>query len=108
MNTKLPTILVAFGATGDLMAKKIIPSIYFLHKEKLLPEDFRVIGFTRRDYSNKDFQNHVKDVLYKFDENIKKDDITDFLKLFSFISSHFDEEKGYKALVKELVDLKQS
>ena len=39
-----PTILVVFGATGDLMERKIEPSLYHLHEKKGLPERFRIVG----------------------------------------------------------------
>src|SRR3989344_2583161 len=48
---KDPISLVVFGATGDLMARKILPSLFYLYKEKKLPRGFRVIGVSRRDIS---------------------------------------------------------
>ena len=41
--------IVIFGATGDLCKKKLIPSLYQLHKKELLPEDLVIVGAARRD-----------------------------------------------------------
>src|ERR1700744_1749378 len=40
-----PCSIILFGASGDLTARKLIPALYHLFKEKQMPPDFRVIGF---------------------------------------------------------------
>lgn len=42
-----PAALVIFGITGDLAHRKLLPALYHLAKDKLLPEGFRIIGVTR-------------------------------------------------------------
>src|SRR5271170_8316136 len=44
-----PCILVIFGATGDLTARKLLPAIYNLAREGQLPTQFACIGFARRE-----------------------------------------------------------
>ena len=44
-----PSILVVFGITGDLAKRKILPAIYQLVKENMLPEGTRILGISRRD-----------------------------------------------------------
>ena len=44
-----PCTIVIFGASGDLTARKLIPALYHLYKEKSLPSPFRVVGFARRE-----------------------------------------------------------
>ncbi len=44
-----PSILIVFGITGDLAKRKILPAIYQLCKEKMLPEDTKILGISRRD-----------------------------------------------------------
>lgn len=46
--TQAPTVMVVFGATGDLTAKKIIPAIEKLGEEGRLPEKFALVGVARR------------------------------------------------------------
>ena len=43
-----PCLLIVFGAGGDLTKRKLIPAIYNLAKAQLLPENFAVVGFSRR------------------------------------------------------------
>jgi glucose-6-phosphate 1-dehydrogenase len=39
-----PTILTIFGATGDLSADYLIPALFNLLKNGLLPKDFRLVA----------------------------------------------------------------
>jgi glucose-6-phosphate 1-dehydrogenase len=55
-----PCALVVFGVTGDLARKKLIPAIYDLHSRGLLPTDFVLVGFARRDWGDGDFEDMAK------------------------------------------------
>lgn len=55
-----PTTLVIFGATGDLMIKKLIPALYNLYSSGGFPEQFKIIGFSRRDWNNEEFRNFIR------------------------------------------------
>ena len=40
-----PCVLVIFGAAGDLSWRKLLPAIYNLNADGLLPSNFAVVGF---------------------------------------------------------------
>lgn len=42
-----PAALVIFGITGDLAHRKLLPALYHLAEDNLLPEGFEIIGVTR-------------------------------------------------------------
>ncbi len=44
-----PCVLVIFGASGDLAARMLLPALYNLAAERLLPEAFAVIGLATRE-----------------------------------------------------------
>ncbi len=52
-------IFVVFGASGDLTKRKLIPAIFELFKEELLPERFAVLGVSRSELSDEAFREHV-------------------------------------------------
>ena len=56
-----PCALVVFGITGDLARKKLIPAIYDLAHRGLLPANFVLIGFARRDWGDGDFAQLAHD-----------------------------------------------
>jgi len=51
-----PTVIVIFGASGDLTQRKLVPAVFNLALDNLLPGDFFLIGFGRKDLSDEDFQ----------------------------------------------------
>ncbi len=94
-----PTILVIFGATGDLMAKKIAPSLLRLFQKGKLPKMMQIIGFSRRKISREEFQLHIMQNFLAY-KNIKADKktIEDFFKYINYHSGKFDSLDDYKAL----------
>ena len=44
-----PHIMVIFGASGDLTRRKLMPAIYSLYRDGLLPEQFAVLGLDRQE-----------------------------------------------------------
>jgi glucose-6-phosphate 1-dehydrogenase len=93
-----PTILVVLGATGDLMAKKIVPAVFHLHREHNLPKRFRLLGVSRRDWGVKEFKDHVKSILAAKVPGATPADITRFLKIVSYHKLEFDKANDYEAL----------
>ncbi len=99
-----PTIMVIFGATGDLMTKKIAPALLELFVADRLPKLFTVIGVSRRSWSNEDFQAHVRTIVSAAAENLRLDDnrLERFLRIFRFESVHFDRPADYTMLAEHL------
>ncbi len=56
----LPSVLVIFGITGDLAKKKLLPAIYHLLKDTLLPEDTIILGLTRQNLKVDDILSNVE------------------------------------------------
>lgn len=66
MTDKLPAVLVLFGATGDLAQRMLLPSLYHLHRDGLLPAGFRVIGAARTALDTASFAAHAVEAVRKF------------------------------------------
>lgn len=54
-----PTLLIVFGITGDLAAKKLLPSLYHLVKDNLFHEQTVILGITRKDLTGAELLQHV-------------------------------------------------
>jgi glucose-6-phosphate 1-dehydrogenase len=65
-DTRTPTILVINGAGGDLTWRKLMPALYDLHIDKLLPENFAIIGVDKKDMSNDSYRDHLLDGVGRF------------------------------------------
>ncbi|MDX2233030.1 MAG: glucose-6-phosphate dehydrogenase [Hyphomonadaceae bacterium] len=54
------TALVIFGATGDLARRMLLPSLYFLDADGLLPASLRIVGAARSPLRDSDFRADVE------------------------------------------------
>ncbi|MBE2214936.1 MAG: glucose-6-phosphate dehydrogenase [Opitutaceae bacterium] len=61
-----PTVVVIFGASGDLTARKLIPAIYNLACDNLLPADFFLIGYGRTSVPDEEFRKIASDAITQF------------------------------------------
>jgi len=55
-----PCVLVIFGASGDLAKLKLLPAVYEMAREKILPKDFALVGYSRTEMSDDDFRARFK------------------------------------------------
>lgn len=62
---KFPTILIIFGATGDLMERKLLPAILHLYQTGFLPKLFQVIGFAKENLTEKEYREWIRKNLPK-------------------------------------------
>jgi glucose-6-phosphate 1-dehydrogenase len=93
-------IIVIFGASGDLTARKLMPAIFSLKVQNMLSEKFAIIGVGRKVLSTDDFRIKMKEGIISFseDKDINKDMITDFLGHLFFISIDEVASEGYDKL----------
>ncbi len=99
----IPTVFVIFGATGDLMTKKITPALFNLFKRDKLPKMLKIIGVARRPISDEEFKSHIIKIL-KEKLNIKGNsaELKKFLSHFSYHSGNFKDDKTYNSLARDL------
>lgn len=95
----IPTTFIIFGATGDLVRRKIAGSLLKLYSKGFMPEDFQVLGISRRNYTDTQFRDFIfekslKKLGNKFDKNI----ISNFLKKLIYIKGYFNEDSTYNRI----------
>ena len=54
-----PSVVVIFGASGDLTRRKLVPAIHTLGCEGFLPPQSRVLGFARSSFSDQSYQDSL-------------------------------------------------
>lgn len=98
-----PSGMVIFGVTGDLARKKLLPAIYDLANRGLLPGGFTLVGYGRRDWSKKDFQDYVRQAVDNgartpFHEGVWQR-LADGLE---FVQGNFDDDAAFDNLAATL------
>ncbi len=101
-----PCALVIFGVTGDLARKKLIPAIYDLANRGMLPSDFVVLGFARRDWSHGDFEALAKEAAQQHARTPWREEVWARLSgSVKFIPGSFDDDAAFDLLARTLDEL---
>ncbi|OGG50746.1 glucose-6-phosphate dehydrogenase [Candidatus Kaiserbacteria bacterium RIFCSPHIGHO2_01_FULL_54_36] len=99
--SNIPTIFAAFGATGDLMRRKVLPALYYSYKHGELPTMFKVVGFSRREWSDEEFRAYVQETLEEHAKGkIADTTLAPFLSMFKFQRGEFGDKSSYDGLKK--------
>ena len=100
-------VFVIFGASGDLTSRKLIPAIFSLKVQKLLPEKFAVLGVGRTLFSDIDFRKKMKESILAFSEEKNPDEklIDDFTESIFYRSMDNANTGDYAGLKSRLEDI---
>ena len=99
-----PCAMVIFGASGDLTERKLIPALYYLFRNGMLPDGFSVVGCARSSFSNEEFRGKLRDAVKKYLHISTEDEpyLDKFQQGLSYISGNFGEAPAYGELAKAL------
>jgi len=99
-----PCIMVVFGAGGDLTQRKLIPALYNLAIQKLLPEKFAVVGFGRAEWGHEDYRTKMTESLQEFEPGGVDAKVRDWLlERTYFFQGDFKDAKAF-AQLKEMLE----
>lgn len=95
-----PFDIVIFGASGDLAKRKILPSLYSRLLAGQIPDAVRIIGTSRTEWTNKEFQNEVKNILEEYvpDSKLNSETVSQFLKCLHYIPIDAFGDSGWDEL----------
>ncbi len=105
-----PTVLVIFGAAGDLAWRKLGPALYNLFLDRWLPDRFAVIGVDAKQLEVSRFHQHLREGVDQFSRRGKSESgswsaVTPGM---SFIPGDFQDPATYAALSRKLADLERA
>ncbi|HBB97761.1 MAG TPA: glucose-6-phosphate dehydrogenase [Blastocatellia bacterium] len=94
-----PCILVIFGAAGDLTKRKLVPALYNLRKNDLLPDNFAIIGVARAEMDTAEFRSRLRDEMKEFATEKVEPEVWDWIEQrLSYLSGDFDDEQTFTHL----------
>jgi len=100
--------LILFGATGDLAKIKILPAIYTLFEQSLLPGDFSLIGSGRTNHSEVDFRRYVTDILrHKLGDRLDESILKKMLSHTYYAAGDTQDPIFYQKLSVYLIELEE-
>lgn len=100
-----PLVMVIFGATGDLTRRKLIPALFRLFREGLLPPAFAVVGLGREEHTDEEFRARMRAAVEEFSGEPPAEKWRRFSAALSYVGTAFDDEAGYARLAARLESL---
>jgi glucose-6-phosphate 1-dehydrogenase len=100
-------VLVLFGATGDLAARKILPALYNLALDGRLPEQFAVLGYARSGGDDEGFRDRARHAVGQFSRR-RLDDARwqRFAEALFYLPGSFDTPGCFAGLRERLAQIK--
>lgn len=102
-----PCVMVIFGASGDLTRRKLMPALYNLWRERLLPAGFSIVGFSRTDMNDAQFRDAMKQAVEQFGEQgpVDREAWESFAEGLFYLSAHPGHPEDYASLSSLLEDI---
>ncbi len=101
--------LVIFGASGDLARRKLLPALYNLFLDGLLPAHFAVLGFSRTPLDDAAFRKQAREGVRKFSRRpLDPGRWGDFEPLLHYLSGAPDDPAAYEALRHRLSEIEKA
>ncbi|HUF16596.1 MAG TPA: glucose-6-phosphate dehydrogenase, partial [Thermoanaerobaculia bacterium] len=101
------SILVIFGASGDLTQRKLIPSLYSLAHDGLLPANQVIVGFARAGVTDDKFRADMREACDRHARRRPTEDAVweSFASKLFFIPGEFENNEDYVRLRGRLEEL---
>src|ERR1700739_2884598 len=97
-----PTVIVIFGASGDLAKRKLLPALFHLRQNNLLPREFAIVGVARRPLGE-EFAEDMKEGIVEFGGGEVGDPtLEEFVSHISYFPLDFNNPEHYANLKTEL------
>lgn len=102
-----PTILTIFGITGNLAERKLLPALYSLKAQDLLPKDLYIVGFSRRDWTHEFLREHLADIIKKNVKDYDSKILGQILDGVYYVCGDFGKSEDYARLGDFLASLEK-
>ena len=100
--------MTIFGASGDLTKRLLLPSIYNLASQKVLPDSFALLGVAMEDWDDNKFRDHIGDSLKQFWGPDADASVVDWLKQrANYQKGNFDDAASFEALKSRVEQVEQ-
>jgi glucose-6-phosphate 1-dehydrogenase len=102
-----PCAVIIFGASGDLTRRKLLPALYRLTQQQLIPGEFAILGTARHPMSDDEFRALMRQAVAEFGPDDSVDDSTwqSFAKRIFYLQGDFNDAESYRKLKAKLEEI---
>jgi glucose-6-phosphate 1-dehydrogenase len=102
-------IMVIFGASGDLTRRKLLPALYNLARNNLLPREFAILGFAKDELSEEEFRARAREDIRQYAGAPANCALCDWIAERSYyITGDFKNPADFVRLKDKIVELDRS
>lgn len=106
VRTPQPAAIVIFGATGDLTHRKLMPGLYSLAAQQLLPPEAAIVGVARSELDDDGFRERMRDGVRRHGRAPVDEDVwAGFARRLHYLPGGFDDAAVYDRLRELLAGL---
>ena len=103
-----PCVMVIFGASGDLTKRKLIPALYNLATDKLLPPQFAIVGFASAELTSEAFREQLGNDIRSFATGPVDAQAWDwFRRRIHYVRGSFQDADAYRRLAQTIAEVSQ-
>jgi glucose-6-phosphate 1-dehydrogenase len=103
-----PTVVVIFGASGDLTARKLIPAVYNLSFDNLLPADFFLVGYGRKPIPDEEFRTLAGDAIKEFSRRELNPEVWGRVAAHtSYVAGGYDDKAAFDRLAQHIDEIEK-
>jgi len=103
-----PTVVVIFGASGDLTARKLIPAVYNLGHDNLLPADFHLVGYGRKPIPDVEFRQLAAGAIKEFSRREPDPAVWERIAAnTTYVAGGYDEKPAFDRLAQHIDAIEQ-
>ncbi len=108
--TAPPNLMVAFGASGDLVRRKLLPALFHLYRQKLLHKGFVILGYARTPMSDIEFRNQAREAVRthlneEYETEFDAHAWDGFASRLFYQTGSYDERASFDALALRIAEL---
>jgi glucose-6-phosphate 1-dehydrogenase len=102
-----PTAMVAFGASGDLASRKLLPSLAQVQQRGLLSDHFCLLGCARTPYTDEQFRQLARKAIEEGAGDVSTEAVEAVLQKFHYLSGSYDDPATYDNIGRRLTELRK-
>ena len=103
-----PAGMVVFGASGDLVRRKLLISLFRLFKQDLLSENFFLLGAGRKKLSDEEFREKSRQAIIEKSNVSMPEKIESFITRLYYLSGGYSDISFYNAIKEKIQQLDES
>ncbi|MFV2056857.1 MAG: glucose-6-phosphate dehydrogenase [Thiohalomonadales bacterium] len=93
-----PCTIIIFGATGHLSRNKLMPSLYHLEAEKMIPETSRILCLGRSDWQDDSWRDEIRGMMHKVRGGLDEEVFSRFAARIHYLRGDLTSDELYDDL----------